>query len=77
MSFDDQSHYFYVLHQVELDLEIEHSELLEASKGKMDYWVEEWFKRRSNVTGNKRKASEEFKQGVFNWKEVERDLEES
>jgi hypothetical protein len=75
MSFDDQSHYFFVLHQIEIDLDIFHDELLEADKKKLDYWIEEWFKRRGNVTGEQRKVSSEFKQGVFNWKEVERELE--
>ena len=76
MSFRDDSHYFYVLHQVETDLSLDHIELLEASKGKIDYWVEEWFKRRGNITGNRRPASEEFKRGVYDWKEVERELEQ-
>ena len=76
MSLKDDSHYFIVLHQIELDLSVDHEELIEASKSKMDYWVEEWFKRRANVTGNRRPASEEFKRGVYNWKEIERELEE-
>ncbi len=75
MSFDDQSHYFFVLHQIEIDLDIFHDELLAADKKKLDYWIEEWFKRRGNVTGEQRKVSSDFKQGVFNWKEVERELE--
>ena len=75
MSFDDQSHYFFVLHQIEIDLDIFHDELLVADKKKLDYWIEEWFKRRGNTTGNQRKVSEDFKRGVFNWKEVERELE--
>lgn len=71
----NDSHYFFVLHQVEIDLDLLHEELLEADRKKMDYWVEQWFNRRSNVTGNRRKPSEEFKRGVFKWKEVERELE--
>lgn len=76
MSSTDDSHYFFVLHQVEIDLDLIHEELLEANRAKMDYWLEQWFKQRGNVTGNPRKVSEEFKRGVFNWKEVERDLEQ-
>ena len=77
MSFNDNSHYFFVLHQIEIDLDIFHDELLEAPKERLDVWIEEWFKRRGNVTGNQRKVSADFKQGVFNWKEVEKELEES
>lgn len=71
----DDSHYFYVLHQVEIDLDILHEELLNASKKTMDYWLERWFKQRGNITGEQRKVSEDFKRGVFAWKEVERELE--
>lgn len=71
----DDSHYFYVLHQVEIDLDILHEELLNASKKTMDYWLEKWFKQRGNITGEQRKVSEDFKRGVFAWKEVERELE--
>jgi len=77
MSSIDDSHYFFVLHQVETDLDLLHEDLINATRKTMDYWLEEWFKRRGNVTGNPRKVSEDFKQGVFNWKEVERELEES
>lgn len=75
MSSTDDSHYFYVLHQVEIDLDIPHEELLNSSKKTMDYWLEKWFKQRGNITGEPRKVSEDFKRGVFNWKEVERELE--
>jgi hypothetical protein len=74
MSQDD-SHYFYVLHQIEDDFHIDHDELLQADRKKVDYYVEKWFKQRTNITGNTRKPSEEFKEGVFNWKEAERELE--
>jgi hypothetical protein len=74
---DDDSHYFFVLHQIEIDLDIFHDELLEAPRERLDVWLDEWFKRRSNVTGNQRKPSEEFREKVWNWKEVERELEES
>lgn len=75
MSLDD-SHYFYVLHQVEVDLEIDHDELIQSDRKKLDILVEKWFDRRGKITGNVRPVSEDFKQGVFNWKEVERELEE-
>jgi hypothetical protein len=76
MSSTDDSHYFYVLHQVEIDLDILHEELLEAPKNRMDYWVKEWFNRRSNVTGDRRKPSQDFLDGVYRWKQVEKELEE-
>ncbi|TLX84229.1 MAG: hypothetical protein E6L04_07420 [Thaumarchaeota archaeon] len=68
--------YFYILHQVEIDLEIDHQELIDASRGLLDFWLDEWFNRRSNVTGIRRKPTEDLKQGVFDWKEEERELEE-
>lgn len=76
MSYDNDANYFYILHQMEIDLEIDHDELLEASKGLMDFYLDQWFKRRSNVTGVSRKPTEDLKDGVFNWKEQERELEE-
>lgn len=76
MSYDNDANYFYILHQVEIDLEIDHQELIDASKGLLDYYLDEWFRRRDNVTGIQRKPTEDLKDGVFNWKEQERELEE-
>ena len=67
---------FELLYRIELDLEIDHQELIEASRGLLDFYLDEWFKRRSNVTGNRRRPSEDLRQGVFDWKEQERELEE-
>jgi hypothetical protein len=75
MSSNDAA-YFYILHQMEIDLEIDHQELIDASRGLLDYWLDEWFRRRSNVTGNRRRPTEDLKQGVYDWKEEERSLEE-
>ncbi len=67
---------FELLYRIELDLEIDHQELIEASRGLLDFYLDEWFRRRSNVTGNRRRPSENLRQGVFDWKEQERELEE-
>jgi hypothetical protein len=74
MSFD-QSHYFFVLHQIEIDLEVDHDFLLETTRRDLDKLLQLWFDQRAKATGVKRPASEDFKQGLFNWKEVERELE--
>lgn len=67
--------YFYILHQMEFDLDIDHDELLEASRGKLDVLLEKWFNQRANITGNRVTPSESLKEGVFDWKETERELE--
>ena len=72
----DDAGYFYVLHQIEFDLEIDHDELLQASRTRLDVLIERWFNQRANVTGTIRKPTEALKEGVFDWKETERELEE-
>lgn len=73
---DSDLGYFYILHQVEVDLELDHEDLLNASKGRLDTYIEEWFNTRSVISGTERFATEELKKGVFNWKETEKELEE-
>ena len=74
---ENQSHYFYVLHQIEIALDLDHDELIQASKQRLDVWAEKWFAQRGRITGDKRDTSEKFKQSLFDWKETERELEES
>lgn len=72
---EDASRYFAVLHQIELDLDIPSDELLALSRSQLDQRIERWFNQRANITGERRRPSEDFKQGVYDWKEVERELE--
>jgi hypothetical protein len=67
--------YFYILHQIEFDLEVDHDELLEVSKDRLDILIEQWFQRRTNITGEKHTPTEELKEGVYDWKEQEKELE--
>ncbi len=74
---ESDSHYFYVLNQAEFDLKIDHDFILQADPSQIGRLMERWFERRSNVTGNRREPSEEFKAGVYRIKEDVRKLEES
>jgi hypothetical protein len=76
MSSESDVGYFYILHQIEFDLEIDHDELLQSSKDHLDVLIEKWFNQRANITGERISPTESLKEGVFDWKETERSLEQ-
>lgn len=71
------SNYFYVLNQVEIDLSIDHEDLLRASKENLGKLLDLYFARRSVITGTEREPSDKFKAGVYRVKEDVRELEQS
>jgi len=76
MSSND-ANYFYVLNQLEIDLQIDHENLMNASKTGIDKLLELYFIRRGLISGVEREPSDKFKAGVFRVKEDIRELEES
>lgn len=75
MSNDDAG-YFFVLNQVEQDLEIDHDNLLHATRAGLDKALELWFNMRSVITQRFKEPSEGLKQGVWEVKQLVRELEE-
>lgn len=75
MSSDDAG-YFYVLHQAELDLELDHDDLIQLDREGIGKVLDLWFAMRSVITQRIIEPTESLKDGVYNVKEQERESEE-